>query len=76
MATKKSPAWHDAMYNNRALVPAFAQHMADWSARSRVARDATGVHLDQAYGAGAAETLDVFCPARTDAPVLACARTC
>ena len=70
MAKNNSPAWYDAMYNNRALVPAFAQHMADWRARSRAARGAPGVFLDQAYGAAAAETLDVFCPARSDAPVL------
>ena len=58
------------MYNNRALVPVFAQHMADWRAKSRATRSATGVYLDQAYGGEAAETLDVFCPARSDAPVL------
>ena len=70
MAMNHSPAWYDGMYNNRALVPAFAQHIAAWTAQSTAARGAPGVHLDQAYGAGSAETLDVFCPARSDAPVL------
>ena len=26
----KDAAWHDRMYNNRALVPDFADHFARW----------------------------------------------
>ena len=33
-----SPAWLDSQYNNRALVPAFAQHLQRWAADSLVAR--------------------------------------
>ena len=32
--TLSKPAWLDSMYNNRMLVPAFAQHMAQWQADS------------------------------------------
>lgn len=34
-----SPAWLDSQYNNRALVPAFAQHLQRWATDSLAARE-------------------------------------
>jgi arylformamidase len=60
MAKRADPQWFDGMYNNRALVPDFARHMAAWTVRSVQARQLPGAHLDIAYGLGEGETLDVF----------------
>jgi arylformamidase len=60
MAKRADPQWFDDMYNNRALVPDFARHMATWAVGSVQARQLPGAHLDIAYGLGAGETLDVF----------------
>lgn len=38
MPTHNSAAWFDSQYNNRALVPAFAQHMQRWYTDSLAAR--------------------------------------
>lgn len=64
-------AWHDAQYNNRARVADAAARLAHWAEASAAARRALpSARLDQAYGDGLAETLDVF-PARAPgAPVL------
>ncbi len=64
------PAWLDRMYNNRLLVPAFAQHLARWQAESAQARQTLDCQLDLAYGVGPSETLDVFPAARPGAPVV------
>ena len=64
------PAWLDSMYNNRALVPAHAQHFAQWSAASALARKQGPCTLDVAYGQGEGETLDIFPTDTPDAPVL------
>ncbi len=64
------PAWLDRMYNNRLLVPAFAQHLARWQAESAQARQTLACQLDLAYGEGPSETLDVFPAARPGAPVV------
>ena len=67
--------WLNRMYNNRALVPEFADHFARWISQSTQARRAPGLTLDLPYGDGLNETLDVF-PASggkvpaTGAPVL------
>ncbi len=63
------PAWLDRMYNNRALVPAFAQHLARWQADSEQARRTLPCELDLAYGDAPGETLDVFPAERPGAPV-------
>lgn len=58
--TKVNKAWLDGMYNNRALVPEFADHFARWislSAQARLTPDAT---LDIPYGEGHGEMLDIF----------------
>lgn len=63
-------AWHDRMYNNRALVPDHAEHLARWTRDSEAARRTLPCRLDLAYGDGPNETLDVFPAERADAPVL------
>ncbi len=68
MATPDA-AWLDRMYNNRARVPDSARRLALWASASRVVREALAsglARLDLRYGAGEAETLDVF-PAATAA---------
>lgn len=65
--TQNSAAWLDSMYNNRALVPEFADHLARWVRESVLARTEPGCVLDVAYGAGPNELLDVF-PAASAQP--------
>ena len=69
MATKNS-AWYDSMYNNRALVPNFADHFSNWIESSKAARANLTCQLDIAYGAGPNETLDIFPAAKPNAPVV------
>ncbi len=66
----KDGAWHDRMYNNRALVPDFADHFAHWSAASTQARQGLPCQLDVRYGGGPNETLDIFPAVRSGAPVV------
>jgi len=66
----KDAAWHDRMYNNRALVPDFADHFDSWKQRSEQARRQRACVLDVAYGDGPNETLDIFPASRPDAPVV------
>jgi arylformamidase len=66
----KDAAWHDRMYNNRALVPDFADHFAHWTRASELARETLKPALDVPYGDGLNETLDIFPAARADAPVV------
>jgi arylformamidase len=63
-------AWHDRMYNNRALVPDFAEHFAHWQNASEQARQSLKALLNVRYGHGPNETLDIFPAARADAPVV------
>jgi arylformamidase len=69
MATKNS-AWYDSMYNNRALVPNFADHFLNWIESSKAARANLNCQLDIAYGDGPNETLDIFPAAKPNAPVV------
>lgn len=66
----KDAAWHDRMYNNRALVPDFADHFAHWQTESAKARDMLKPLLDVPYGDGQNETMDIFPAARANAPVV------
>lgn len=63
----------DAQYNNRALVPDFADHLARWTVDSAQARTQPCT-LDLAYGAGPSQSLDIFpaagAPPAGGAPVL------
>ncbi len=69
MVTKNS-AWYDSMYNNRALVPNFADHFSDWIEGSKAARANLSCHLDIVYGTGPNETLDIFPAQKANAPVV------
>ncbi len=60
-------AWFDRMYNNRALVPEFADHFAYWRDASAQARSSHRNFQDVAYGRGPNESLDIF-PSATYAP--------
>jgi arylformamidase len=66
MKPRLDPAWLDAQYNNRALVPDFAPIVDGWAKASALARDISQAkthghaHLDLAYGDGPSETLDIF----------------
>ena len=66
----KDGAWHDRMYNNRALVPDFAEHFAHWASASQQARRDLPAQIDVHYGQGPNETLDIFPAARPGAPVV------
>ena len=66
----KDAAWHDRMYNNRALVPDFADHFAHWKSGSEQARATLKARLDLPYGDGPNETLDIFPAKRKGAPVV------
>ena len=59
-APNLSPEWLNAQYNNRALVPNFAEHFARWQSDSAIARACSKCTLDVSYGPAASETLDVF----------------
>jgi arylformamidase len=64
------PAWLDRMYNNRALVPDHAAYFSRWAANSAAARSTQPCTLDEPYGTGPNETLDIFPSAQAGAPVL------
>ena len=66
----KDAAWHERMYNNRALVPDHADHFARWSQSSAQVRGQQPCVLDVPYGPGVNETLDIFPAQRPNAPVV------
>ena len=68
--TTQNAAWHDSMYNNRALVPNFADHFSSWVEGSQAARTQLACQLDLAYGEGPNETLDIFPAKKPNAPVI------
>ena len=63
-------AWHDRMYNNRALVPDHGDYFSRWAEQSAQARAGNPCELDLRYGDGPGETLDVFPAPQPNAPVL------
>ncbi len=63
------PAWLERMYNNRALVPDFAEHLARWQQQGERARRELPCQLDLPYGTPDGQTLDVFPAERPGAPV-------
>jgi len=67
MQRKLDPAWLDAEYNNRELVPEHADIFARWARESASARASRPCVLDLPYGDSAAETLDVFAPEKSAA---------
>ncbi|MDE2455660.1 MAG: alpha/beta hydrolase [Burkholderiales bacterium] len=74
MRSRFDPAWLDAQYNNRALVPDHAAYFERWGRASALAREGSaGAQLDLAYGSADGETLDLFPPSASaggPAPVL------
>lgn len=68
--TSFDPAWLDSMYNNRALVPAHAEHFARWTETSSAARSSQVCALDISYGRSAGEKLDVFQADKPAGPVM------
>ena len=75
--TRRSPAWYDEQYNNRARIPEFPSILQHWSDASAAARARLHSALDVPYSERGfddpAERLDVFMPAQraaAPAPVL------
>ncbi|MBT5416028.1 MAG: alpha/beta hydrolase [Rhodospirillaceae bacterium] len=58
----------DAQYDNRAMVPEFADHLAAWKRGSEAARSDLPHRIDLAYGPHERERLDFF-PADPGAPL-------
>jgi arylformamidase len=58
--TDATSAYYDAQYNARAMIPDHADIFQRWKVRSQQARIDLPCHLDIAYGASAAEKLDIF----------------
>ena len=69
MRPRLDPAWLDAQYNNRVRIPDHPAIFERWAAASAAARAGGAPVLDQRYGDGPSETLDVF-PCGDGAPVL------
>ena len=64
MTPHQSPDWYDRMYNNRALVPDFANYLQQWTRDSQAVRDCQPCLTDISYGSGPSETLDIFTAAK------------
>lgn len=62
--------WLDSMYNNRALVPGYADYLRSWTERSADAMRSQACSLDIRYGGERNEHLDVFPAEAANAPVL------
>ena len=56
----------NAQYNNRALVPDYADYFARWTIASVALREQPGCAVSLPYGRGERETLDVFAPQTPD----------
>ena len=67
---QNDPDWLNAQYNNRALVPDHARHLAHWAEASALTRAKSDCRLDLRYGDGPQESLDVFPAPRPGSPVL------
>ena len=70
MRDRRDPDWLETQYNNRALVPDFAQVLARWAQASALVRERSVARLDVPYGDGPGELLDVFPTEAPAAPVL------
>ena len=64
------PAWLNAQYNNRELVPEHPRLLAHWAEASSLTRANSPCQLDLRYGEGPFESLDLFAAPRPGAPVL------
>ncbi len=70
MTIKQDGAWHDSMYNNRALVPDHPVYLRRWTEESAQVQRSHPRTLDVRYGGGPNEHLDIFPTADANAPVL------
>lgn len=73
LQARRDPAWIDAQYNNRALVPEAGELIAGWTRDSAEALAALGGGRDLCFDDASGMCLDVFAPARrrrAGAPVL------
>ena len=68
--SRNDPAWLNAQYNNRALVPDHERHLVHWAEASALTRSQSDCRLDLRYGGGVQESLDLFAAPRAGAPVL------
>lgn len=59
----------DKQYNNRAMVPNFAQIVEQWMQQSADTRKRATIHLDLPYGPHKRERLDIFPAESANAPV-------
>ncbi len=60
MRHRTDPAWLEAQYNNRALVPDHARYLTRWADASALVRSQARCTLDVRYGKAPKSTLDVF----------------
>lgn len=60
----------DQMYNNRALVPDYAEYFARWTKASCLARQSASCRIDVPYGDDVSERVDIFPATNSKAPVL------
>ena len=67
---RQTPEWYDRMYNNRAWVPDFANHLQHWTEQSKTARHQLRGLTDISYGDGPNENLDIFPANLAHAPVM------
>ena len=70
MHMRQTPEWYDRMYNNRAWVPDFANHLQHWTEQSKAARNLLRGLTDISYGDGPNENLDIFPANLAHAPVM------
>ena len=70
MSTPRDGAWHDRMYDTRAMVRTYSQFFRRWAEQSADVVRTQPRELDVRYGGGTNEHLDVFPAAQADAPVL------
>ena len=70
MHMRQTPEWYDRMYNNRAWVPDFANHLQHWTEQSKTARHQLRGLTDISYGDGPNENLDIFPANLAHAPVM------
>ena len=67
MRPLNDPAWLEAQYNNRALVPDHPRYLSRWAEASALVRAQARCTLDIRYGTAPKSTLDVF-PAEASPP--------
>lgn len=68
--TSFDPAQLDRQYNNRARVPEHGEFFVRWARDSATVRRCVRGVIDQPYGDGPQQTLDIFPAERPQAPVL------